>query len=364
MSYVTYAALILLGISQTKILEIRLTNNKVININTIFSLLFIAFFVYLAYTKQGADDAIYELSYHGLVDKTTLAGSTGSGILYDQINIFFGQILGLNFRIFKATIIAFVFLVYFWFASKHTRHPEYVLALIALYPALLLITQFRFALATAFLVIAIECYIRKRYLSMALFLVIGGSIHTSILFLAVVVALFPLYKRLKKSTIVVILLAALIGTIFYSQIIKLLYLFVDEHRMSVYLINRQTGVLGLILYISSFYINYKIAEAMLQDPKIYEIRLARITYLLKILCFLTIPMLIRTPDMMRVSRATYIFEYVLVARYIDIKERYIYIPLFKSNVKLPIRAFTTIYAMLTFAIVAYMNPQVMSQMLG
>ena len=134
--------------------------------------------------------------------------------------------------------------------------------------------------------------------------------------------------------------------------------------MSVYLLNRQTGVLGLALYIVSFYINYKIAEAMLRDPRVYEIRLAKITYLLKILCFLTIPLLIRTPDIMRVSRATYIFEYVLVARYIDIKEKNIYIPLFKSNVKLSVRAFTTVYAMLTFAIVAYMNPQVMSQMLG
>lgn len=364
MYYAIYLILILLGLGISRKKGLQLTSNKVLYFNDIVSLLIVAFLIYLAYVKINiADYSIYEISYNGLV--SGVSSSTGSGVFYDSLAIFCGRFLNLNFQIFKTILVAFTFLTYYWFAKKNTQITNWVMGLLLIYPALILIVQFRFAFATAFLLIAIEAYINDHKLLCMVFLIISGEIHTTMLAFFAVILVMLLFKLNSRHILFLVLILTLVLLVAKNFSFAFISRYVDSFRANYYLLNGTTGILGSILYVIMFITNFKISEGIfLFDSSNINYRIKKIVYFITLFNFWIIPFVFITPDFMRYVRITLILIYVLSSALINVNVNKITISVFNHRIIFNIKSIITLYTLILGCISWYMYPQIVNELIG
>lgn len=362
--YSIYLILILLGLGINKKRGLQVTPNRAVYINDIVSLLIVLFLVYLSYVKTNvADYSIYKISYNGLISGSS--SSTGSGAFYDNFAIFCGRFLKLDFQTFKTILIAFTFLTYYWFAKKNTQLTNWVWGLLLIYPALILIIQFRFAFATAFLMIAVEEYVNNHKILCIIFLIISGMIHTTMLAFFAIILVMLLYKLSPKHNLFLVLFLTLVLLIFRNFSFVLISKYVDLFRADNYLLNQTTGLLGFILYLIVFIVNFKISEGIyLFDLSNINYRIKRIVYFVTLFNFWTIPFVLITPDFMRYVRITFIMIYVVVATLINVSSNKITILILNHRVMFNIKNIIVVYTLIVGCFFWYMYPQVVSELLG
>ncbi len=364
MYYAIYLILILLGLGISRKKGLQLTSNKVLYFNDIVSLLIVVFLIYLSYVKTNiADYSIYEISYNGLISGAS--SLTGSGVFYDSLAIFCGRFLNLNFQTFKTILIAFTFLTYYWFAKKNTHITNWVMGLLLIYPALILIVQFRFAFATAFLLIAVEAYITDHDLLCVIFLIISGEIHTTMIAFFAVILVMLLFKLDSRHILFLVLLLTLVLLFSRNLSFSFISRYIDSYRATYYLLNRTTGILGSILYVIMFIINFKISEGIfLFDSSHTNYRIKKIIYFITLFNFWIIPFVFITPDFMRYVRITLILIYVLSAALINVNVNKITISVFNHRVMFNIKSVITLYTLILGCIFWYMYPQIVSELIG
>lgn len=285
--------------------------------NKYTDVLIAAFIYYIVFHAIESPDFYNYQTVYNYIGEGNEYLSTGIGWYY--LN-FTGNLFGISYRQFNATIVLISLMIYQGFISKYTKNTSKVWFLYMIFPLLLDIIQVRFLFSTALVLLSIK-FILKNPLKYKIFafviILCAYTVHSS----AIIYSLFiivPKSRRTKKIFNKLIIIVIIITFSLRSYLPSLAVFVVGNQRLVRYF-SSTVSFVAILTYASFFAISYvlvaKLKSSIMLNENIKEYKKSFVEFVVdcNYIIFLTLPLVYFSADFMRIQRIMWILNYIVLA---------------------------------------------------
>ena len=262
--------------------------------------------------------------------------------LYNQLMVLFNR-LGLSYSEFLIIVSAFVLLVLFFFAEKHTKYTAWVLAMYMLYPFCMDVTMVRYTLAISVVYIGLGFLFEGKkwwVLKYCCCILIASLIHLSSIFCLLFI--LPKFVNLKKLAKMMILLSlgltvfTSVLTAFIDKLVNISFLNIgtklnivlNASDMKYNFRNVMNYRLKMLIILICSLVVYHIIYTWIKRNGVEEqaetksnIQFINLTLGMNLSIIPIIGLLSFSADLFRIQLSLSMVNYIAFAQYFDIREK-------------------------------------------